>query len=94
MLFKFLLIKCTDVFFSKLIGLSIVTCSREMHYPPETTNIMLLARIIATIEMAENKESVYNTFMQVFIFNLISTFGSSRENNLCGFFIVLSFVSQ
>ncbi|XP_065219217.1 histone-lysine N-trimethyltransferase SMYD5 [Planococcus citri] len=35
-----------------------------MYYPPETTNIMLLARIIATIQLAENKEYAYNTFMQ------------------------------
>lgn len=66
---------------------------RLMHYPPETMNIMLLARIIATIQMADDKESVFNTFMQVCLSVYIdSCFG--EENNSYCLISVLSFVSQ
>ncbi|GAB6024922.1 SET and MYND domain-containing protein 5 [Chamberlinius hualienensis] len=37
---------------------------RNMHYPPETSNIMLLARIIATVIQAEDKEGAMNLFKQ------------------------------
>ncbi|XP_046386684.1 histone-lysine N-trimethyltransferase SMYD5 [Ischnura elegans] len=37
---------------------------KQMHYPPETTSIMLLARIIATVRQAEDKSMAMNTFMQ------------------------------
>lgn len=36
-----------------------------MHYPPETTSIMLLARIIAMIHQENDKERIMHTFMQV-----------------------------
>lgn len=37
---------------------------RNMHYPPETSNIMLLARIIATVIQAEDNEGAINLFSQ------------------------------
>ncbi|KAG8240415.1 hypothetical protein J437_LFUL003129 [Ladona fulva] len=37
---------------------------KQMHYPPETTSIILLARIIAMVRQAEDKAAVVNTFMQ------------------------------
>lgn len=38
---------------------------RQIHYPPETMNIMMMARIIATIQLAEDKAHIYNALMQV-----------------------------
>ncbi|XP_071448093.1 protein-lysine N-trimethyltransferase SMYD5 [Hetaerina americana] len=37
---------------------------KQMHYPPETASIMLLARIIATVRQAEDKNGAMNAFMQ------------------------------
>lgn len=37
---------------------------KEMHYPPETVSIMLLARIIATIEQADDKDMAIKTFLE------------------------------
>lgn len=37
---------------------------KQMHYPPETTSIMLIARIIACVEQAGDKAVAFNTFMQ------------------------------
>lgn len=37
-----------------------------MHYPPETTSIMLLAKIFAMVEQAEDKEALLLQFNQVF----------------------------
>ncbi|KAK3919604.1 SET and MYND domain-containing protein 5 [Frankliniella fusca] len=37
---------------------------KQMHYPPETTSIMLLARIIAMIHQENDKERIMHTFMQ------------------------------
>lgn len=36
-----------------------------MHYPPETATIMLLARMIATVRQARDKEGALHLFMQV-----------------------------
>ncbi|CAH0391452.1 unnamed protein product [Bemisia tabaci] len=37
---------------------------KSIHYPPETANIMMIARIIALIEQAENKQAVVDVFSQ------------------------------
>ncbi|XP_042207985.1 SET and MYND domain-containing protein 5-like isoform X2 [Homarus americanus] len=37
---------------------------KQMHYPPETACIMLLARIIATVRQAADKEGATTLFMQ------------------------------
>ncbi|KAK7571815.1 hypothetical protein V9T40_014287 [Parthenolecanium corni] len=39
-------------------------CMKQIHYPPESMNIMLLAKLVATIHLAENREAMYNQFMQ------------------------------
>jgi hypothetical protein len=36
-----------------------------MHYPPETTSIMLLARMIATVQQANDPATALHFFMQV-----------------------------
>jgi hypothetical protein len=36
-----------------------------MHYPPETTSIMLLARMIATVQQADDPAAALHFFMQV-----------------------------
>ena len=48
--------KCSD---------SVYACPRKMHYPPETACIMLVARMLATVRQAEDKEGAINLFMQV-----------------------------
>lgn len=37
---------------------------KHMHYPPETASIMLLARILATVQQAADKEGAVHLFMQ------------------------------
>ncbi|XP_075221518.1 SET and MYND domain containing, class 5 isoform X2 [Lycorma delicatula] len=37
---------------------------KQIHYPPESTTIMLLARIVALVEQADDKQSVLNTFSE------------------------------
>lgn len=37
---------------------------KHMHYPPETASIMLLARIIATVQQAEDPAGAMHMFMQ------------------------------
>jgi hypothetical protein len=36
-----------------------------MHYPPETASVMILARMIATVQQAEDPASTLHMFMQV-----------------------------
>lgn len=43
---------------------SLVETWKQMHYPPETTSIMLICRIIASVEQAADKEAAVNTVMQ------------------------------
>lgn len=43
---------------------SLIETWKQMHYPPETTGIMLIARIIACVEQAADKEAAVNTIMQ------------------------------
>uniref|UniRef100_A0A1B6CXX1 Protein-lysine N-trimethyltransferase SMYD5 n=2 Tax=Clastoptera arizonana TaxID=38151 RepID=A0A1B6CXX1_9HEMI len=43
---------------------NLVETWKQIHYPPETANIMLLARIIAIVEQAEDKDLAFNTFMR------------------------------
>lgn len=35
-----------------------------MHYPPETASIMLLVKMVALINQANNKEDILSTFSQ------------------------------
>lgn len=44
---------------------------RQMHYPPETANIMLIARMIARVKQAEDKERIIKDF---------TSFCSATEN--------------
>ncbi|XP_023722899.2 SET and MYND domain-containing protein 5 [Cryptotermes secundus] len=37
---------------------------KHMHYPPETTSVMLLARMIATVQQAEDPANALHFFMQ------------------------------
>ncbi|XP_021926458.1 SET and MYND domain-containing protein 5 isoform X2 [Zootermopsis nevadensis] len=37
---------------------------KYMHYPPETASVMILARMIATVQQAEDPASALNMFMQ------------------------------
>jgi len=37
---------------------------KQMHYPPETSCIMLIARMLSTVRQAEDKEGAYGLFMQ------------------------------
>ncbi|KAJ9600259.1 hypothetical protein L9F63_009435 [Diploptera punctata] len=37
---------------------------KQMHYPPETASIMLLARIFATVEQSEDPAAIIQLFMQ------------------------------
>lgn len=37
---------------------------KQMHYPPETATIMLLARMVALVNQASNKEDILSTFSQ------------------------------
>ncbi|EZA59880.1 hypothetical protein DMN91_001430 [Ooceraea biroi] len=37
---------------------------KRMHYPPETATVMLLARMVAMVNQADNKEEVLATFSQ------------------------------
>ncbi|BET01913.1 SET and MYND domain-containing protein [Nesidiocoris tenuis] len=49
---------------AKLPGLvRLVECWKQIHFPPETVSIMLIARIIAMIEGSEDKQSVLQTLM-------------------------------
>jgi hypothetical protein len=36
-----------------------------MHFPPETASIMILARMIATVQQADDPASALHLFMQV-----------------------------
>lgn len=38
---------------------------RQIHYPPESTSILLLARIVSLVEQAEDKDLVVSTFNEV-----------------------------
>lgn len=37
---------------------------KQMHYPPETATIMLLARMVALVNQAHNKQEVLSIFSQ------------------------------
>jgi len=37
---------------------------KQMHYPPETTTVMLLARMVAMVNQADNKEEILSMFSQ------------------------------
>lgn len=41
------------------------TCCRYMHFPPETASVMILARIVATVQQADDPSSALDLFMQV-----------------------------
>jgi len=36
-----------------------------MHFPPETASVMILARMIATVQQADDPASALDLFMQV-----------------------------
>ncbi|GLH16614.1 hypothetical protein R5R35_003652 [Gryllus longicercus] len=38
---------------------------KNLHYPPETASIMLLARILATVQQAQDKDGAVHLFMQL-----------------------------
>ncbi|XP_068087175.1 histone-lysine N-trimethyltransferase SMYD5 isoform X2 [Anabrus simplex] len=38
---------------------------KQMHYPPETASIMLMARMLATVQQADDKEGAFHLFMQL-----------------------------
>ena len=40
---------------------------RQMHYPPETTTIMLFAKILAMVHQTDNKEGILNLLNQVLL---------------------------
>jgi hypothetical protein len=42
-----------------------------MHYPPETTSIMLLARMIATVQQADDPTTALHLFMQVILLTVL-----------------------
>lgn len=37
---------------------------KQMHYPPETATVMLLARMVALVNQANNKQEVLSIFSQ------------------------------
>lgn len=53
---------------------------RQMHYPPETATIMLIAKIFAMIHQAQNKEGILHLLNQVIflIFNFTYKFRISK----------------
>ncbi|XP_054264416.1 histone-lysine N-trimethyltransferase SMYD5 [Macrosteles quadrilineatus] len=43
---------------------SLIDTWKSMHYPPETATIMLIARIFAVVEQAQDKDEVVSNFMK------------------------------